>query len=485
MASASRGSFSSRIGFVAAAAGSAVGLGNIWKFPYEVGANGGAAFLVVYVLCAFLICMPIMVAEIAMGRNTRLNPYGAYTKLGSRGWGLAGLLGILAGIMILSFYNVVAGWAFGYFLQIGFGDLLQQPGKEEMLASFLTANPDLSASDFSYYGQFFGGYIADIWDNLFYSLAFMVLTALIVVGGVQKGIERWTKILMPALVGIIVLLIAYALTLPNAFTGIKFYLVPDFTKINGEVIYTALSQAFFSLSLGLGALITYGSYFGKKDNIISSAALVTTADLSIAFLAGLMIFPLVFFQGIAPSEGPGLVFIALPGIFEAMGPLLGRLVGGAFFLLLCFAALTSTISLLEVPVSYITDEYKANRPKTVWLLAMAIFIIGLPSMLSQGAVPFFTQFITYGGKEHDFMTLIIDLFSDIGLPLGGFLISLFVAYRWRIHRFSEELSEGAPHFKSSWQERFITVMLSVVSPLIIGTIVLATMLDRFFGIALF
>lgn len=463
MSTSTRGSFSSRIGFIAAAAGSAVGLGNIWKFPYEVGNYGGAAFLIIYVLCAFIICMPIMVAEIAMGRNAQLNPFGTYKKLGGKGWAWAGFFGILAGVMILSFYNVVAGWAFGYFLQISFGDLLAQGD----------------------YGAYFGRYVANVGDNMVFSLAFMVLTALIVVGGVQKGIERWTKILMPALISIILALIIYGLTLDNAFKGIEFYLVPDFGKINMEVLYKALSQAFFSLSLGMGALITYGSYFSKKDNIVSSAALVTTADLSIAFLAGMLIFPLVFFQGIAPTEGPGLVFVALPGIFEAMGPILGRVIGGGFFLLLCFAALTSTISLLEVPVAFVTDQFKTSRKKSVWLLALLIFLIGLPSMLSQGAVGWLTSFVTYGGETRDFMTVVIDVFSDIALPLGGFLISIFVAYKWKIARFSDELEHGHPKFRGTWEEKFVTIMLSTLSPLIVGFIVLATILERFAGISLF
>ena len=461
--SSDRGAFSSRIGFIAAAAGSAVGLGNIWKFPFEVGANGGAAFLVIYFAGAFLICMPIMVAEIAMGRNTQLNPYGTFRKLGGKSWAVVGLLGVLAGIMILSFYNVVAGWAFGYFIEISFGSLLAEPD----------------------YGAFFGRYVADVSDNLLFSASFMVLTALIVVGGVKKGIERWTKILMPALIIIIVSLIAYGLTLPNAFSGLQFYLVPDFTKLNAQSLYTALSQAFFSLSLGMGAMITYGSYFSRKENIVSSAALVTGADLGIAFLAGFMIFPLVFFQGVEPGSGPGLVFVTMPGIFEAMGPMLGRVVGGSFFLLLCFAALTSTISLLEVPVAYVTDTFKKSRKFTVTLLATLIFLIGLPSMLSQGAVPFFSEFVNYGGSTKDFMTVVIDIFSDVALPLGGLLISVFVAYRWRMRNLTNELDHGHPRFRGSFQERFVTVMLSYISPAIIGAIVIITVLDKFFGVDLF
>lgn len=455
-----RGKFSNKIGFIAAAAGSAVGLGNIWKFPYETGANGGAAFLLIYLLCAFVICMPIMVAEIAMGRHARLNPYGTFKKLGSRTWGIVGLIGIISGAVILSFYNVVSGWAFGYFLQISFGNLLQE-------------------ADFS---AFFTRYIADVGDNLLYSLAFMVLTAAIVLGGVQKGIERWTKILMPLLIVIMLILIVYGLTLPHAGQGIEFYLVPDMGEVTANTFYMALSQAFFSLSLGMGALITYGSYISDDDHIVNSAALVTITDTLIAFMAGLMIFPLVFSQGIEPGSGPGLVFVSLPGIFEAMGPGIGNIIGGAFFLLLCFAALTSTVSLLEIPVAFITDQYKISRKKAVIGLATFIFLLGLPSMLSQGAVGWLSEFVSYGGKSHDFMTVIIDIFSDIGLPLGGLLISIFVAYRWRMHNFSAEVSKGNPGFPGSRQEKFVSIMLSYVSPLVIFFMLMVIIMEKFFEV---
>lgn len=463
MASTQRGKFSNRIGFLAAAAGSAVGLGNIWKFPYETGANGGAAFLIIYLFCAFVIAMPIMVAEISMGRNSNLNPVGAFKKLGGKRWGLVGLIGIIAGIMILSFYNVVAGWAFGYFVQITFGDLLSQ-------ASF---------------GSYFENYIADVDDNLIYSFVFMVFTAVIVAGGVQKGIERSTKILMPALVIIIVGLIIYSLTLPNAMKGIEFYLIPDFTKVTGGTFYKALSQAFFSLSLGMGALITYGSYFSKKDNIVSSAALVTAADITIAFLAGLLIFPLVFSQGLTPTAGPGLVFVALPGVFESMGPIMGKIFGGSFFLLLCFAALTSTISLLEVPVSYITDEFKKPRKATVAILAIIIFIVGLPSLFSNGAVKELTEFVHYGGETKSFMDLVIDVFSDLALPVGGFLTAIFVSYKWKTRNLANEIENGHSNFRGSIEEKFVNVMLGVISPLVVGFIIIVTVLEKFFDYSVF
>lgn len=459
---ASRGGFSSRIGFIAAAAGSAVGLGNIWQFPYVAGINGGGAFLMVYVFWIFVIGLPIMIGEIALGRSAQTNPYGAYRKLGGKAWGLVGLLGILCATMILTFYNVVSGWAFGYFLETVRGNLLQQ-------------------DDFS---SFFQNYVADISNNFLFSLLFMVITAFVVVQGVKKGIEGTAKILMPALLVLLVLISIYGLTLPNAMDGVKFYLLPDFSQINGSVIYAALGQAFFSLSLGLGGLITYGSYVSKKENIVSSAALVTGVDSIVAFLAGMMIFPLVFSMGQSPSEGPGLVFVALPAIFQSMGPTLGIIVGGAFFLLLCFAALTSTISLLEIPVAYLKDERGFSRTKSVVIMSTIIFALGLPSMLSFGTVDFFTNFVNYQGESKSFLDLITDVFSVIALPLGGFLLSVFIATRWKTNNLSAEITHGFPTYVGSSIEKIINFIISYVAPIILGLMFILTVLEKFFGIQL-
>ena len=460
---AARGSFSSKFGFIAAAAGSAIGLGNIWQFPYVAGQNGGAAFLLLYVGWILFIGLPIMIGEIAIGRKTRSNPYGAYKALGGKSWALVGLFGILCGIMILSFYNVVSGWAFGYFINVAFGDLLQETD----------------------YSGFFGNFVYNFGDNLIYSLGFMLITAFIVYQGVQKGIEGAAKLLMPTLFVLLISLIVYGLTLPNAMDGVRFYLFPDFSLINGASIYSALGQAFFSLSLGMGALITYGSYIGKDDNIVSSAGLVSITDTSVSFLAGLMIFPLVFSTGQSPSEGPGLVFVALPAVFESMGPLLGKFIGGAFFLLLCFAALTSTISLLEVPVSYLVDEKKLSRGKAVIIMAAVIFAVGVPSMLGFGAVDMFTHFAEYEGGAKAVMDVVQDVFYVIGLPLGGFLMSIFIARKWEIENMSEEVSVGNPGYKGSLLEKFITVMISYVCPAVLGIMFILTILQKFFGISLF
>lgn len=458
---AARGNFSSKFGFIAAAAGSAIGLGNIWQFPYVAGQNGGAAFLLLYVGWILFIGLPIMIGEIAIGRKTRSNPYGAYKVLGGKSWALVGLFGILCGIMILSFYNVVSGWAFGYFINTTFGNLLGEPD----------------------YSGFFGNFVRNFGDNLIYSLGFMIITAFIVYQGIQKGIEAAAKLLMPTLFVLLIGLIIYGLTLPNAMDGVRFYLFPDFSLINGTSIYSALGQAFFSLSLGMGALITYGSYVGKDDNIISSAGLVSITDTSVSFLAGLMIFPLVFSTGQSPSEGPGLVFVALPAVFESMGPLLGKLIGGSFFLLLCFAALTSTISLLEVPVSYLVDEKKFSRGKAVVIMAAVVFTVGVPSMLGFGAVDMFTSFTEYEGATKSVMDVVQDVFYVIGLPLGGLLMSIFIARKWKVENMSEEVSIGYPSYKGSMLEKFITVMISYICPLVLGIMFILTILQKFFGLS--
>jgi len=453
-----RSGFSSRLGFIMAAAGSAVGLGNIWKFPYEAGQNGGAAFLIVYIALTFLLCYPIMIGEIAIGRKAGLDAYGSYKHLGGKRWGLLGLYGILCGIMILSFYNVVAGWAFGYFLEISFGNLLEH----------------------SDYGSFFSSYVIDFWDNLIFSFCFMGLTAFIVLKGVQKGIEAASKIMMPALFSILILLIIYSLTLPNASEGISFYLLPDFSKINFQTIYSAMGQAFFSLSLGMGALITYGSYVSKNQNILSSAATITLMDMSVAFLSGLLIFPLVFSQGQSPEEGPALVFVVLPGIFNSMGPVLGRIIGGGFFLLLCFAALTSTISLLEVPVAYFVDQKKWSRKKTTWILATVIFVLGLPSMLSQGAVAAFSSLSFYQGKSA--LDFVSEVFSDISLPLGGCLMTIFIVTRWSTEKMSEELYLGNENYKNSFLEKYINFTIRYICPTLLGIFSILIIIDKFYGI---
>ncbi len=457
---AARGNFNTRLGFILAAAGSAVGLGNIWKFPFEVGNGGGAAFVVVYLAFCFILCYPVLVAEIAIGRKTQKNPVGAFKALGFRKWSIIGYLGVASGVLILSFYNVVAAWSFGYVIEM------------------LKANFDI--------GKQFGTFITDWVKVGLYGLIFMSTTAYIVSNGIAGGIERAAKLLMPTLLIIILGLLAYALTLPNAMDGVRFYLVPDFSKLTPNVIYSALGQAFFSLSLGMGALITYGSYVSKSQNIVSAGAMITLTDVGIAFIAGFMMFPFVFSQGIEPAGGAGLIFVTLPGVFETLGPTVGVVVGVLFFLLLSFAALTSTVSLLEVPTAFVVDEYGVKRTKAVWGIAAVIFIVGIPSMLSNGTVDWLTSFVTFPGHDNpaSFMDLVEDLASDSFLPVGGFLISVFAAWVWRSENLNEELAAGDEDIRGSLLQKYIDFALSYVCPVILGIIATVTILDRFFGISL-
>lgn len=460
----SRGSFSGKIGFIMAAAGSAVGLGNIWSFPFEVGAGGGAAFLVVYLMFCFLLCFPVMVTEIAIGRKTQLNPAGAYEALGFKKWRLLGILGIFSGIVILSFYNVVAGWAFGYFIEM------------------LTGNFEI--------GSQFGEFIRSIFKVGLYAIVFMFATAFIVSQGVARGIERASKILMPALVIMILSLVIYSLTLDHAFEGLHFYLVPDFSELTLTVMGNAMGQAFFSLSLGMGALITYGSYVGKNDNIVSSAAFITLADVGIAFIAGLMMFPMVAYltdgtmQG--AGQGAGLIFTVLPNAFASFGPVLGVIVGSIFFLLLSFAALTSTVSLLEVPVAYLVDEKGMRRKRAVWTMAAVIFIVGIPSLISNGYSEFFTKFITYIGAEEatSFMDFAQNIANDTFLPLGGCLISIFAAYVWKTQNLNAEIEHGYPGYAGSFIQKYLNFAVTILCPLALGIMFLLTVFHTFFGVNL-
>jgi neurotransmitter:Na+ symporter, NSS family len=454
---ANRGHFSGKLGFVLAATGSAIGLSNIWRFPYLAGQNGGAVFLIIYLGCIFLFCFPVMVGEITIGRAGGRDAYGSYTNLGNKRWGLLGLFGIISGIIILSYYNVVAGWAFGYFVESVFGDLLTEQD----------------------YRSFFGNYVNDLRSNFLYSLGFLFLTAFTVANGVQRGIEKANRILMPALLFILLLLIGYSLTLPHAMDGIRFYLVPDFSKINAQTIFDALRLSFFTLSLGIGGLITYGSYVRKDENIIASSSIVTWADTIIAFLAGLMIFPLVFSAGLSPAEGPPLVFMVMPEIFKGMGPIIGKLVGGSFFLLLCFAALPSCISLLELPVAYFVDEKKFPRKKVVWILFVLIFLLGLPSMMSFGVYPALNKLWFYQGR--DFLTFIADM-TDITLTIGGCLMCIFIAQRWKLKNFDDEISKGSPSYKGSFIQTYIHVSIAYVCPVLLGILSVLVIADKFTGL---
>ena len=412
-----RGTWGSRTGFILAAAGSAVGLGNIWGFPTQVGQGGGAAFVLIYLLCVLLICFPIIVAELAIGRRAQQSPVGSFASLrpGTRWW-LVGALGVLTGAGILSFYSVIAGWTVAY---VWFTLTGQVTGDQAAI------------------GAFFGEFTANAPATIF--LAFLVLgvTAAVLLGGVRAGIERVTKMLMPALIALLVLLAVRAATLPGAIEGLTYYLRPDPSRLLDPSLYSAaLGQAFFSLSLGMGAMITYGSYLGKREGIAGAAVWVVLLDTSIALLAGFIIFPAGFsIEGFDPSSsGPGLIFTVLPRLFATLPG--GQLFGAAFFVLLTMAALTSTISLLEVPVAHFVDAYHWSRRRAVLVVSTAVFGLAIPSALSAGAVPLFSSL---PGLNLDFLSFMGTVWNDFSLPIGGLLTAVFVGWVWRIDSALEEL----------------------------------------------
>ncbi|MFB3068555.1 MAG: sodium-dependent transporter, partial [Acidobacteriota bacterium] len=332
----SRGHWGSKVGFILAASGSAIGLGNIWRFPTMTGQNGGAAFVLIYLGCVLLIGVPVMIAELSIGRRTGSDPVGAFKALAPKTWWKAvGALGVLTGFMILSAYSVVAGWTLEYI--------------------WILLSGQFSGVDAETIGSIFNEFIADGPSVILCHFLFMAATIWIVSGGIEGGIEKATKILMPVMVVLLLLLVLRAVTLPGAQAGLSFYLKPDFSKVDLSVVRSALAHAFFTLSLGMGAMITYGSYISRSDNLVSSAIYVSLADTLIAFLAGFAIFPALFsVPGLSPEQGAGLIFLVLPNIFNAIP--LGQLFGTAFFFLLAIAALTSTISLLEVVVAYFIDQ---------------------------------------------------------------------------------------------------------------------------------
>lgn len=422
---APRDTWGSKLAFILAAAGSAVGLGNIWGFPTVAAAGGGGVFLVVYLLCVALIGAPVMLAELVIGRRTQRNPVGAFKALAPRtAWVLVGGLGVLTGLMILSFYSVIAGWTLAYVVKTASGAFSE------------------GADTAAIFGDVAGAPVAAIgWH-----LAFMVLTVAVVAGGVRDGIERWTKILMPGLVVLLVLLAIRAVTLSGAGAGLDFYLRPDLGEIDGGVILAAIGQAFFSLSLGMGAMITYGSYVSKRDDLVSSALWITAFDTSIAMMAGLIIFPTLFHAGLDPGAGgPGMVFVVLTSLLGTIPPAPwgGIVFGTAFFLLLAIAALTSSISLLEVATAWWVDEKGMGRRRAAGILGAVAFLIGIPSALGNGAVGWLSS---VPGVGLDFLSLLFTVFGQYALVVGALLISIFVGWVWGIRGAGEEVRANDGRF---------------------------------------
>ena len=434
-----RSSFGSSFGVLAATLGSAVGLGNIWKFPSLTGANGGAGFLLVYLLATLLIGLPVMVAEMAMGRQARANPITALRTLAPRSqpWWLIGVAGMAAAFLILSFYSEVVAWVFAYVVKALGGSLL-------------SSDPAVTQATF-------GALISDPVQSLLWQWGVLAFIGSILLMGVTKGIEALTKKLMPLLFVLLLLLCAFSLSLPGAAQGLAFLFQPEWHKITAPVVLTAMGLAFFKLSIGMGTMMTYGSYFGDDQNIPATAARVMAADLSVSLLAGMAIFPAVFTFGFAPSAGPSLVFITIPAVFAQMP--FGQLLMAAFFVLTAVAATGAMLSLMEVPVVTLHERWGLSRPRATFLTLLALVVMGAGCALSQSTLAHFKP----GGRTlfdwADFVS------SNLLLPAGGICIALFVGWVWGAGNFRQALSNqgqlanGALAQATFWLLRWVSPLL--------------------------
>ena len=406
MTSNHRANFGSKLGVILASAGSAVGLGNIWRFPYMTGEYGGAAFILTYLGCVLLFGAPIMMAEFLIGRRSQSNTARAYQKLApDTPWRWVGRMGVLAGFLILSYYSVVAGWTLEYIVDAAVGN-------------FAGKGP----SDFV---AFYDSFVSNPWVPVVWTVVFLLITHIIIVRGVEKGIERSSKVMMPALFILLLILAVCALLLPGAGRGIEFLLKPDFSKVDGGVLLAAMGQAFFSLSLGMGCLCTYASYFKPDTNLPKTAFSVALIDTAVAILAGFIIFPAAFAVGIQPDSGPGLLFVTLPNVFQqAFGnvPFIAALLAVMFYILLALAALTSTISLHEVVTAYLHEEFNLSRGKAARLVTAGCIVLGAFCSLSLGLGREYTLFGMTLFDLFDFVT------AKLMLPLGGFFIALFTGW---------------------------------------------------------
>ncbi|WP_413363217.1 sodium-dependent transporter [Lysinibacillus sp. 3P01SB] len=411
----SRDQFASKIGFVLAAAGSAIGLGAIWKFPYMAGTNGGSVFILLFILCTVVIGLPILIAEFMIGRRGQLDPINSFkSQAPGKPWYMVGWLGLIACGIILSFYSVVGGWILSYLFR---AVTLQLTGQ---------------GLDFA---ALFSNIIANPFEVLIAQGAFMLLTLLIVQAGIKGGIEVASKWMMPLLFIFFILLFIRSVTLDGAMEGIKFMFVPDWSYLNIQTLLLALGQAFFSLSVGVSAMITYSSYLSPKENIVSSAGNVAIMNILISILAGLVIFPAVFALDYSPEQGPGLVFVILPAVFEQLP--MGGLFLIIFFILILFATVTSAIAMLEVVVAIGIGQKTQGRKRASWIFAAIIFLVGIPSALSYGVM---SDFTIMGKNFFDFADYIT---SSILMPIGALLISLFAGFHYSKKISQQELRSSS------------------------------------------
>tara|TARA_B110000014_G_scaffold260561_1_gene250538 strand:+ start:556 stop:1929 length:1374 start_codon:yes stop_codon:yes gene_type:complete len=439
------GTWSSRWTFILAATGSAVGLGNIWKFPYMAGDNGGGAFVLVYLACICIIGLPIMLGEIMIGRRGRSSPANSMKSLAaeanaSSAWTLLGATGALAGLLILSFYSVAAGWAMSY-----------------IFSGFQNINAESSSSNFN-------NLLSSPLSLIFWHTLFISITVLIVARGILQGLEKWINTLMPMLFLIILMLCLYAMQTGAFLEGLRYLFMPDFSKINPQVMLEALGQAFFTLSLGMGAIMAYGAYMPADQNIGRTAISVAALDTGVALLAGIAIFPIVFANGLTPSEGPGLVFVTLPIAFSAMP--LGILFGTLFFVLLSIAALSSSISLIEPGVAWLIESLKVKRITATILLGFTAWFLGIFSALSFNLISEFTIFGRNFFDATDFLT------SQIMLPLGGIFIAIFVGWVMK----KEHILEGLG-FKEGFLFKAWYLSVRYIAPTLVGLVFLNFFID--------
>ncbi|MGL4989335.1 MAG: sodium-dependent transporter, partial [Cetobacterium sp.] len=436
-----RGNWGSSVGFVLAAAGSAIGLGNLWKFPYLAGKNGGGAFVLVYLSLVLILGFSLMLGEMVIGRRGKSDAFGSYNNI-KKGWGFVGILGILCCFIVYSYYVVIAGWIVKYIGMFIRGGLTEDPVST------------------------FGSFISSGTSPILYSLVVVVVTASIVLKGVSGGIEKASKIMMPVLFLFMLVIVVRSVTLPNAMEGIKYFLKPDFNEITPKVVVAALGQVFFSLSLGMGAMITYGSYLPKDTNLVKSAVCIPILDTVIALLAGLAILPAVFSFGLEPTAGPGLIFIILPKVFSSMP--FGNIFGIIFFLLVLFAALTSTISLLEVVVSFVVDQLKLDRKKAVMLVSTMIALLAIPNSHSFGPMAEFKVF--FGMNFFDFLGYLTD---NILLPVGGLMLCIFIGFVWDKEDLKNEITnDGEIQFRlfSAWMIGIKYLGIQLLSLILLGAI---------------
>ena len=440
-----RGQFGSSLGFIMAAAGSAIGLGNIWRFPYLTGENGGGAFVFVYILCVVLIGLPLLFNEIALGRKSGKNPIGAIRETGgNKFWQLAGVLCVMVCFFVFSYYSVIAGWTVGYIvteiinIPVDFEEFVQTPIYVIPLTFF-----------------------------------FILLTILIVLGGVSGGIEKAAMFLMPVLFIIILFIAGRSVTLEGAEAGIQYYLNPDFSKINGTVVLQAMGQAFFSMSVGWGLMITFGSYLKKDANIVNAGGWIAGMDTAVALLGGLMVFPALFalLPGKDPAAGPALVFDVLPKVFDAMPG--GNIIGGLFFILLMVAALTSTISMLEVPVAYLIDDRKWDRKKATWIVGIAAMILSVPSALSSIEGNFFAELRLnfFGNELVGFFGAMDFIFGTFAVIVICLMLALYTGWAQKINDFADEVALGAPGFSGAFRTGWM-FFIKWVCPIVIILLIL-------------